>query len=348
MMLRNDIKDVLTRTKKLYNEEKGVLIQIKDIKDFYTKPKNLNSFGLPNNMESYLDYKIDRFIKYWKKRENLRDDLLPAITPWYGIAEHSAFIGGEVDFSDNTSWHHKLINSYEDMDKLVLNENNIYLKLVIEGMKYLKKKSKGRYFVKLRGANGPMDIANVIRGNDIFYDFFEKPDNLKILMNFCKEAARFTLNMQKNIADNIDGGIITGFDTWMEGNSIGHISEDASTMISNAHYNEFGRPFTLSLVSEYDHVFMHIHALGAHNIPNIVTIPNIDFVEISNDPNCKRAIEVYKDYENILKNKVTCVLLTLDEIRDNIGFLKENKTIIWYDAINLEDANEAISLVREI
>jgi len=347
-MKYSNIDKVINRTRLFTKSSKGALIQVKEIEQFNQVNIPLNTFGLPNNMEQYLDYKIEKFITYWDKRKQLDDDLFPSINPWYGIAEHSAFVGGNVDFSNETSWHHQLIHTYKDMDKLSLNENNRYLKLVIEGIKYLKEKSNGRYFVKFRGANGPMDIANVVRGNDIFYDIYEKPKQLKNLMEFCKDAVLFTLKKQSELVDKVDGGIISGFDVWMPSNSVGHISEDASTMISIEHYDEFARPYTEQVTNQFEHVFMHIHAVGAHNIPSIVSINNIDYVEISNDPNSKRAIEVYKQYKNYLKNKTVCVLLTLKEIEENIEFLSNNKTIVWYNATNLEDANKAINLIREV
>jgi len=347
-MIRDDIDKVLFRTKQFYKAQTGALIQIKSISEIELPSKPLNTFNLPYNMEGYLDYRVENFLHYWNRRKNINDDLLPALAPWYGIAEHTAFVGGKVDFSEETSWHHQVMKTYDDIDKISLDKNNIYLKLVIDGIKYIKEKSKGRFFTKFRGADGPMDIANVIRGNDMFYDIFEYPNELKNLMEFCSNAVMFTLNQQKEIVDVIDGGVITGFDVWMENNSVGHISEDASTMISVDQYNEFARPYTENMAKNYDHVFMHIHSLGDHNLPGIVSIDNIDIVEISNDPNSKRAIDVYKEYIKFLQDKVVCVLLTKKELIDNLEFLKKHKTIIWYEADSIKEALEVISIARRI
>lgn len=347
-MIRNDIDKVLQRTKEFNAAGKGILIQVKGIDELNCPSKPLNSFGLPDNMEYYLDNLIEKFMCYWEKRKHIDDDLLPALSPWYGIAEHSAFVGGKVDFSENTSWHHQFINTYDDMDKLSLDENNIYLKLVIDGLKYMKEKADGRFFLRYRGADGPMDIANVIRGNDIFYDIYEEPENLKKLMDFCQKATLFTLTRQKELIDVVGGGVITGFGVWLEGNSIGHISEDASTMISPEQFKEFGVPYTEKVTGLFDHVFMHVHALGAHNLPLIAGIDKIDNIEISNDPNCKRAIEIFKDYEEVLKDKTVILNLTNQEIKDNLKYLYDHKTIIWYDATSVKDAEETVSLVRNL
>lgn len=347
-MIRNDINDVMKRTKSFYEANKpGALIQVKQIKSIQ-KPrmKKLNNWNFPEDLYKYLDTSIERFLEYWDKRLEVDDDMIPAISPWFGIAEHTAFIGGDVEFSEQTSWHHQLIHNWDDMQKLELREDNQWLHMVIDGINYLKKQSKGRYAVKLRGAEAAMDIANVLRGNDLFTDFYLYPDKLHELLRFCNEAAEFTISHQIKAAGYFNEGIITGFDIWLPGHSMGHLSEDASTLCSSEIYKNFGLHYTQELVNKYDHVFMHTHALGKHNIPLIASIDKIDFIEISNDPNCDRAIDIYKELIDSLRDKTVIVDITLDEIKRNLDFLKKHKTIIWYSADTIADAKSAVEFVR--
>ena len=347
-MIRNDMTEVMKRVKDFNNKDKGTLIQIKNIKELSQKTRPLNSFNLPDGMKEYLDYRTDNFVEYWEKRKNVNDDLIPAIAPWYGIAEHTAFIGGDVDISEITSWHHPLIKTWDDLKKLSLDENNKWLRLVLDGLYYMKEKAKGQYAVKLRGGESAMDIANVLRGNDMFYDFYEYPDELRELLDFCTEAALFMLKKQAQATGRFEGGIITGFDIWLPGNSTGQLSEDASVMISKEHFMEFGIPYTERITKEFDHVFMHTHSLGIHNIPLIADITNIDTIEISNDPNALRAIEVYKQLEDELKNKTVIISPTMEELKDNLMFLSGKKSVIWYYADTVKEAEEAIKIVRDI
>ena len=74
--------------------------------------------------------------------------------------------------------------------------------------------------------------------------------------------------------------------------------------------------------------------------------PNVDVIDIANDPKCIRSIEIYKEYADCLKDKYVVVALNYDELKENISFLKERKTIIRYLAEDLEDANLAIRFVR--
>ena len=128
-MIKSNIERTNERLLKFAEVKKGVIIQIKSIKEFAVKKRRLDSWGLPGSMKEYLDYRLGLFLDYWKKRKDIDDDMIPAITPWYGIAEHTAFIGGKADFGDETSWHHPFILDYEkDRHKAKLDDNN-YIRL---------------------------------------------------------------------------------------------------------------------------------------------------------------------------------------------------------------------------
>lgn len=348
-MIKNNIERTNERLKKFADAKTGILIQVKSIEELSVKRRRLDSFGLPDKMEEYLDYRLAMFLEYWDKRKDVDDDIIPAINPWYGIAEHTAFIGGVADFGDQTSWHHPFIIDWEkDRQKAKLDENNTWLRLVIDGIEYLSDKCDGSYALKLRGGEGAMDIANMARGNEMFYDFYEYPDEFHEFLDFCAKAARFTLTKQAEAAGKYMGGIITGFDVWLPGNSTGHLSEDASVMISPNQFREFALPHTNKITAGFDHVFMHTHSAGSHNIPEIAKIDNLDYLEISNDPNAPRSIEIYKEIADKLEDMTIVVSTTIDEIKDNIEFLAGKKTILWYDAKTLKDAEEAISIARSI
>jgi len=349
MMRMEIISEIIGRTKAFYQSKSNgkALIQVKNIQSIQDqKLKPMNEWNFPDDLYDYLDDKIEKFVTYLERRKDVWDDLIPAIYPWFGIAEHSAFIGGEVIFTRETSYHRPVIHQWDDIEKLELREDNLWLRMVLDGLAYLRDRSNGRYFVKLRGADGPMDVANALRGNELFTDFYDYPDEVHKLMDFCTKAVQWTLDRQKKIVGELEGGVITGFDIWLPGNSIGQLSEDASTMCSPEIYRKFGLPYTKRLVNLYDHAFVHTHALGKHNIPVIAEIDKFAVIEISSDPNTPRAIEVYKELSECLKGKIIVVQLTYDEIIDNLDFLKDRKTIIWYTAEDIDDARRTIELVR--
>lgn len=350
MFLRNDINEVIARTKNFYETESvgNALVMVRSI-DSIKLPsvKALNLWYFPEDLHAYLDQCIERLVFYWENRQIINDDHIPAIAPYFGLAEHFSYIGGEAVFTEDTSYPLPFIIDWSDMDDLELREDNVWIRMVIDGMKYLRDKSEGRYAVQLRGAHCPLDLANMLRGNEVFTDFFDFPDELGRLLDFCCKAAGWTLSKQLEAADDFYGGVVNGMGIWLPGRSVGHLSEDTSPLCSPAIYRKFGLPYTTRLLEGFDHIYMHIHPLGSHCLPEIASMSKIDFFDICNDPKCPQGIEIYRKYsESCLKDKIVGVQLSFQDIKDNMEFLKGKKTIIWYEAADLDDANAAVELVR--
>jgi hypothetical protein len=341
------IDEIIKRTDRMYGSAKGALIQIKGISDIKVTSKPLNGFGLPENMEAYLDYLIEKEYSYWNQREEVNDDVIPSVTAKYGIAEHSAFMGGTVSFTEDTSWHHKYIEDYGSYTLAKVDSSNIWRNLVIEGMKYMGRKTKGDFFVRYRGADGPMDVVNALRGNDIFYDFYDEEENLVKLAALCTDAIIYMLKEQQKAATKYKGYIISGFDVLLPETYAGHLSVDSTTMLSADMFRKFEMPFIKKIAENFDGLFFHTHSVGSHVIPVLCELDKIRFIEISNDPNAPRSIEIFKKYEKELEGRTVIVTLRRSEIEQNIGFLRDKKTVIWYDAQSVKDACEAINLVRE-
>ncbi len=351
-MFRKDIDNVMQRNIEFAKDtiKTGTLLHILAIDGYEGKTvKPLEKWSFPEEMYDYLNACIERETEKWSYRNGLDDDTIPTMKPYFGISIHSAFIGGEVKFGGNTSYHIPLIQSWENLDKLKLREDNIYLQMLLKSMEYLKKHSESNgYLVSLRGGDSPMDIANALRGNDLFLDFYDDNGQVHKLMNFCVKAARWTWQHQTEIIDYIDGGRISGQAIWIPGNSIGHLSEDASSMCSVEMYEEFGKPYTEKMLETYDFAIMHVHTKGRHQLSAIADISKIKFIQLEYDPSEPSPIEVYKQNIDVLKNKIVVPIMTTDEIEENIDFLSKHKQIIQIYAKSMADAKRAINLVKSL
>jgi hypothetical protein len=350
MQFRPDYKAVIARTKAFYATQRrgAALVQVlggEGISLQSSKP--LEKWRLPGEMIPYIDDRVAAVTRFWERRQGLDDDLIPAIAPWYGIAEHTAFLGGEVEFTGGTSFNHQILPDWKDFDHLKLDENHPWLRMVVDGIRHCREKWGELFAAKLRGADGPLDIANIVRGNDLFTDIYDHPDELHQLMDFCAAAVRFTMDRQLQEATVLEGGVITGFDIWLPRPCAGHLSDDASCMMSVANYEEFGLPYMRKACAAYENVMLHTHSLGKKNIPQFASVPQIKWLQISSDPNSDRAIDVYREYEEVLRDKIVVVELTHKEIENNLDLLRRNKTHIWHTAPSMEEARETVNLVRK-
>ena len=298
-------------------------------------------------MEKFLDKRAHNDYLFARFHEAIEDDFIPATQPWYGIAEHTAFLGGQVDFTETTTFHHQICENFEDWRNLKLDRDNMWLKLVVDGMAYMRKKWEEFIPIRMRGADGPSDIANAIRGNDLFYDIYDEPEELAEMMKFCADAVNFTLDLQRAEATKINGGVINGFGIWAPGKHIGHTSEDFSTMISRDVYEEHFLPALQYCVKDCDSAMLHVHSLGERMIPVFAGVDNIKIMELSSDPNCARAVEVYRKYREELKNKTIIIAPTYEELTNMGDLFETNKTIIWYYAEDEADAQRALKAVEK-
>ena len=341
---------VAKRTLEFYNGKRGkVLMHIRSCGTWKHTQKipPLNSLRFPEDMERYLDILAQKDAQMAAQHDQLEDDMIWTAGPFYGQAEHSAFIGGKVDFATDTSYHHKVCEEIGDFRKLKLEPDNMWTYLVAGGISYMRQKW-GEYIpVRMRGGHGPSDFANILRGNDVLYDIYDEPEELQKMMKFCAEATKFNLDLQREQATKIAGGCVNGFCVWMPGKCVGHIGEDLSTMLSPETYEEYFLPALKECVSDCDMAMLHTHTLGARMLPVFAKVDNIQILEIANDPNTARASEIYRQYHDVLKDKIVVLKAKYDELLSMQDLFEDTKTIIWYEASDEEDAKRAMELVEK-
>lgn len=346
--IRKDIRQVMDATKAFYASDKAgmALLKIKTIGEITKPAPRLKQYKFPDDTEKYLDDCAVLAQKYWSQRLDIQDYTIPYLGPWYGIAEHSSFLGGEVKYEDDTSWQEVVINDLSDLSMLSMDESNTTYQMVVGGIKHIKKKYGDIFVPMVRGTSGVLEIANALRGNELFYDFYEEPEKLHTLLAYCRDAIIWYYNKQLDAAGEFAGGTLTGFGEWLKGRAIGHLSEDTTTMISDELYREFGLPYTQSICDKFDAAFMHTHALGEHCLSTIAHIKGLKVMEISSDPNTERAIEVYKRNKAELPI-IPTLCLKKEEIVNNMDVLKKQKTVIWYEAKTKEEAKEICNLIHK-
>ena len=126
------------------------------VKEIATQPQPalcLTDYNFPKDMRRYLDDRAARLLHTMALRDGLADDTLPALAPWYGIAEHSAFLGGKVTFGEDTSWQDPVLEDACGLSALAMDEANQSLRLVVDGIAYLRERYEGQFFPMTRGVS---------------------------------------------------------------------------------------------------------------------------------------------------------------------------------------------------
>ncbi len=345
------LDETLNRYNDLYTRETGTII----ITSRFSwgkqgkKHRPLESWNFPAQWKAYMDFALVREQAFWEERAGIADDLIPAMRPFYGIAEHSSFFGGRVDYGGDTSYHHPVIDSLDDVASLHIDEQDPHYRMLLDSMTYLKERqSDSGLLVSLRGAESPLDIANALRGNDLFLDMYDRPEDVHRLVETCARGLHWNLENQLRLADRVHEGVIAGLGVWMPGRSVGHISEDTSSMCSAAMYEEFGFPYSKNVLSEYEGVCIHIHTMGAHVLPLITQLDNLLMVQIEADPNQPSPLAIFRAHESLLRDTIVMMRVDEKELYDSRDFLRDKRTILQVTPSSDEQAREIISFVRQL
>jgi hypothetical protein len=307
----------------------------------------LFEFDLDTQLERWLDYQLAAARVEWAAKTGLDDDSLPAICPSFGIAEHSAWLGMDVLFQETTCLPIPGVQSPEDLEKITLNPADKWFNYMKKAYAYLKTRQDGTFFLAVRGTMMPMDIANALRGDEIFTDFFLEPEFAHRLMRFLTDAIQWYYPHLLRWADNLDGGHIFRLGGgWIPDRCLGHTSNDLAMLCSNEIYEKFGFPYEAEICQKFDRVFYHVHNEKIHYVPKLAQLPNLALLEVSHDPKTPEPIdELPKIYA--MTGKANLMLhATSEQVRQHLGELQARNVFLNVTCTDRADAVELIGRVR--
>jgi hypothetical protein len=308
----------------------------------------LNEFELDSQLGEWLDYSLTNAQIFWDAKQNINDDSIPSICPRFGIAEHSAWLGMEVILQQDTCLSVPLLESPEDLNKLVLSEQNKWFQYMKKGYDYLRSKQDGTFVLSHRGTMSPMDIANAIRGDEIFLDFILNPEFAHRLMNFLVKAIDWYYGFICSWADKVHEGHVFFFgNIWMGQNSMGHLSNDLAMLCSKEIYKEFGFPYESQLTKKFQSILYHVHNEKMHYFQKLIKLPGLALLEVSNDPNIPETLE---NLQSIFAQTDEINLMlsgSSDQVRNHIDELKERNVWLQVKCVDKLDAEDIVKFVRD-
>jgi hypothetical protein len=245
----------------------------------------LNTIDFDTRLEDYLDLCLRNYRAWLEVYREVPDDLLPTFGPNFGIGEYSAFIAGQVVFTEDTSWAAPVLKHLADMSKLELKEDNYWVRFMERAMRHLMSRTISAPIPLVRGYYSPLDLAHALRGEALFTDFVDSPEQVHRLMAFCAEAIVWLARRIRAIHGECWGGNIAG--AWLLPGTI-CMSEDIACMVSPRTYAEFARPYTQKVIDSFGYGQIHTHSLGLRVIPEITQLRNLLGVQIAEDPNTPR------------------------------------------------------------
>jgi hypothetical protein len=349
MWLHEHIDRVVKRAQLFYNTaEPGHFLISAHIPAEAPSVPALQDFDLDRQLTEWLDYKLAAAKPSWQVKEWLDDDSIPSICPHFGVAEHSAWLGLDVRLQETTSLPVPRIHCPDDLSQITLSEGNTWFQYMKSSYDYLQTKKDGTFVLSVRGTMAPMDLANALRGDELFTDFLIQPDFCHRLMDWLVPATQWYFGHLLSWADNIAGGHVTYLCSgWMPPNGMGHLSNDTAMLCSPEVYDKFGYPYESRLVEKYDAVFYHVHNEKLHYVPRLATLPHLKLLEVTHDPKTVAPID---DLPRIFKATGSANLLlhaTSDQVRVHFEELKHRNVFFLVDCTDRRDAEDIVNFVRD-
>lgn len=308
----------------------------------------LLEFDLDHQLAEWLDYNLAAARPAWQVKEGLDDDAIPAFCPFFGIAEHSAWLGLEVRLQETTCLPVPIVDDPSDMQKLRCSENDRWFGIMKSSYDHLRGRKDGTFVLSMRGTMTPMDVANAVRGDGLFTDFLLQPDFCHELMGYLVGAIQWYYGHLWTWADDVAGGrVFSHGDPWMPAGTIGHLANDTAMLCSPRVYAEFGFPYESQLVAGYQAVLYHVHNERLHFVPRLAELPHLALLEVTDDP---RSVHCIEDLPRILGATGSANLMlraTSDQVRQHIDELGERNVFLLVSCQDRADAEEILAFTRD-
>lgn len=305
----------------------------------------LNQIDFENRLEEYLDVCLRNDERVIRHSRDILDDLIPTFGPYFGIGEYSAFVKGEVLFTEDTSWAAPLLESLRDYVELELREDSYWVRMLERAFRHAVQQAASGPIPVNRGYYSPLDLAYALRGEKLFTDFKDDPGGVRLLLDFCADATIWLARRLQRIIGLHLGGSVAG--AWLKPGTI-CLSEDTACLISPRFYAEFARPYTQKVINAFGHGQIHTHSLGIRTIPEITKLTNLLGVQISDDPNVPRPFEKL-DWLLPRANGVPLTVgCTPDELRSCLKDITRHYSIVFSIAVSdVREGREIVAWARQ-
>jgi len=307
--------------------------------------KPLKAWDFDCEADAFIELEVKKLRCFMEYTRELDNDYIPSITASAGIGIHSAYFSGqEIIFGEETSWVHPCIHSWSDMQQLILDENNKWFRMLIRMSNKIAELSEGDYVPGTFCHLAPTDMANALRGNELFYDFYDYPKEVHHLMSICSDAIIRLHRELRRISPLVMGGSAVG-GMWIPGEAPS-FSEDAPDLCSRELFREFGFKHTQRVIDAFGGAFIHHHAKGEHIHSELALLQGLKVLEMSWDPNCRRPIdhiaEIYK-----MNGEIPLMTgCTVEDVYQHIDQIKLGRVILMINVENLSQAKEVMEFIR--
>ncbi|HPJ75472.1 MAG TPA: uroporphyrinogen decarboxylase family protein [Clostridia bacterium] len=290
--------------------------------------------------ETDLDIYVDNLLKghfsMMEARKSVEDNYIPQLNINLGIGDYAAFVAGDVYFKKDTSWSLPIITDlkmYKDLPPIGTSK---WYRKYMYILERVLSKTKDTDIPFARGFFSPLDLAEALHGSEIYTDFYDNPDKLHELLDYCADV---TIKFAEDIYGLIRKYRKNPTYGTMFIDGIINMSEDIASMISPDLYDEFCAPHTQKIISHFGSGHMHSHSCAIYLVKHICDLKNVTNLWLATDPNHPRPFDMLDQL--IEDANGTCLAIdcnSFEEIESNIDILKKGNFSVCLPVRTIEEA----------
>ena len=337
MFYKPRIDESVERFRKLWAREARDRILVKiDIQD----PDNPTVMRAMSHVPNY-QAMVDEWEKGFELNRAVVDDNLPIIYGELGGYILGGMLGADVSWGAGGAYSSKLIgdmNHYREY--LKFDENNRYYKMQIDYLKYLSKRSKGKFgFTEMITIDG-LNFLDCVRHGDAYTDIYDYPVEIKQIMAFASDLNIKLVKEQRKYIDAYRGGRFNFYQIWTPGETI-FISVDAYGQCSADVFEMYGREYVQRMIDEFRGGWLHVHSDAMRLLPNYVKLKNLIAIGLEDWIKPPRAILHIDDILEITNDIPLMINIEREELLDMMDAkILPGNTLYWVGGVtSAQDAN---------
>ena len=281
------------------------------------------------------------------------DDLPYTIRPNFGTVLIASLFGGNVEqVEDNPPWvrHFETIGEFRDaIDSDPMDFSRGLCPRVIETYQFYHEVLSNRcelkkwIYIILPDLQGPIDNIDVLRGTEIFADFYNNEEMVHLAFDRAATAQiTFAQHLQQYLNDGPDG--YSHQHTFpMPGNIL--IRNDSAIMLSPTMYREMVAPHDERVLSEMEGGGIHCCGKIEHNVNEFLSVPSCKCLDLG-QPELN---DIDKIYAQAAERKIPIIRVRVSReelVTGNVMERFPTGVTLMHQAESPQDAQEIMSAYR--
>jgi len=293
------------------------------------------------------------------RHDCLQDDYVPGIMFHPGAGYQAAMAtGGNLIFAPGTDKHgasyitdRPIKDPHRIQPEKIFKHDNQWVKYAIEFWKGVESQDLSGLCVTPRYNRSPLDLAWDLRGDELFYDFYDCPEQVAKMVELCAESIieiDKILRSEISVLRDTKGGAL-GISTTKP---IMLLNGDPLDLISEKAVKKFNNP-AMEMIADYSNaVILHHHSIGISKAKAVNEIKNLTVQEICQDPKGPKIADSISEelIETSLKTPIFLEFPAADIYVDRLDEIAENlsrgRFIVHLWTENIDEARYYLSRIQ--